>query len=91
MSETHFLNVDLEIQSRQSLDSLIAAWDGMVDVLCHARVHGMNQAAFELSLYASGDSPRDYRSMIHSETLRRVAAVGAGLIVTIYPPEKEPG
>ncbi|MBI1918091.1 MAG: hypothetical protein HYS12_25650 [Planctomycetes bacterium] len=35
--------------------------------------------------YESGDSPRSFRSILHPETVMRVAAVGAAIMVTIYP------
>jgi len=36
--------------------------------------------------YESGDSPRCFRSILHPETVARVASLGAAIMVTIYPP-----
>jgi hypothetical protein len=38
--------------------------------------------------YESGDSPRSFRSILHPETIARVAALGAAIMVTIYPCSK---
>jgi hypothetical protein len=35
--------------------------------------------------YKSGDSPQSFRSILHPDTIKRVAALGAGIVVTIYP------
>jgi hypothetical protein len=34
--------------------------------------------------YDSGDSPRCFRSVIHPQTIQRVASLGAAIMVTIY-------
>lgn len=40
--------------------------------------------------YEGGDTPSSFRSIIHPLTLRRVADLGATLVVTIYPPAPDP-
>jgi hypothetical protein len=39
--------------------------------------------------FESGDSPRCVRAILHPETVERVAALGAAIMVTIYPCSKE--
>ncbi|MFI4862007.1 MAG: hypothetical protein ACIAXF_15175 [Phycisphaerales bacterium JB063] len=35
--------------------------------------------------YGSGDTPRNFRSIIHPDTVARIAKLNAVLVVTIYP------
>jgi hypothetical protein len=35
--------------------------------------------------YQSGTSPRNFRSEIRASTIQRVAAIGASIVITIYP------
>ncbi len=49
-----------------------AVWDG-----CISRT-------FDLG-YGSGDLPRNFRSIIHPDTVARIAKLNAALVVTIYP------
>ena len=35
--------------------------------------------------YESGDSPRSFRSILHPATVIRMAALGAAIVITIYP------
>lgn len=35
--------------------------------------------------YESGTSPQNFRSEIRASTIQRVAKIGAGIVVTIYP------
>jgi hypothetical protein len=41
--------------------------------------------------YESGMSPRNFRSEIRAPTIQRVAAIGASIVVTIYPLSDKPG
>ena len=47
-------------------------WDG-----CCSRVLDVG--------YDSGTSPQNFRSQIRAATVRRVAAIGASIVITIYP------
>jgi hypothetical protein len=47
-------------------------WDG-----CCSRVLDIG--------YESGTSPRNFRSEIRPSTIQRVAAIGASIVITIYP------
>lgn len=49
LSDTHFLNVDLDIYSRSNLKPLVDAMSGDVSVLFAGRVKGRNEAHLELS------------------------------------------
>ena len=40
--------------------------------------------------YESGTSPQNFRSEIRSSTVQRVAAIGASIMITIYPLSHEP-
>lgn len=39
--------------------------------------------------YESGTTSPNYRSEIRPSTIRRVAEIGASLVITIYPPHKD--
>ena len=49
-----------------------AIWDG-----CCSRVMDVG--------YESGISPQNFRSEIRASTVQRVAAIGASIVITIYP------
>ena len=38
--------------------------------------------------YESGTKPRSFQSVIHPQMIERIAALNAGIVVTIYPPVK---
>ena len=40
--------------------------------------------------YESGTSPRNFRSEIRASTIQRVAAIGASIVITIYPLSNKP-
>ena len=40
--------------------------------------------------YESGTSPQNFRSEIRAHTIQRVAAVGASIVITIYPLSDQP-
>lgn len=52
-------------------------WDG-----CCSRVMDVG--------YESGTTPRNFRSEIRASTVQRVAAIGASIVITIYPLSHEP-
>jgi len=52
-------------------------WDG-----CCSRVIDLG--------YESGTSPQNFRSEIRAPTIRRVAAIGASIVITIYPLSDQP-
>ena len=52
-------------------------WEG-----CFSRVFDVG--------YDSGSSPRNFRSEIRATTIQRVAAIGASIVITIYPLSDEP-
>ena len=52
-------------------------WDG-----CCSRVMDVG--------YESGTSPQNFRSEIRASTVQRVAAIGASIVITIYPLFDEP-
>lgn len=127
MPNIHFLNVDLDLESKASLASIVETFGKDVVVLHHNTAREFCTASFEavgsgcsgdaesaissLCLlvenlpedarriwdecctrvfdigYESGDSPKSFRSILHPETIKRVAALGAAIMVTIYPLE----
>lgn len=52
-------------------------WDG-----CCSRVMDVG--------YESGTSPQNFRSEIRASTVQRVAAIGASIVITIYPLSNDP-
>lgn len=52
-------------------------WDG-----CCSRIFDVG--------YESGGSPQHFRSEIRASTIQRVANIGAGVAITIYPEIQEP-
>ena len=52
-------------------------WEG-----CFSRVFDVG--------YDSGSSPQNFRSEIRAATIQRVAAIGASIVITIYPLSDEP-
>ena len=54
-----------------------AIWDG-----CCSRLFDVG--------YESGKSPQNFRSEIRAATIQRVANIGAGVVVTIYPETERP-
>ncbi|MEM1445790.1 MAG: hypothetical protein AAGF84_07040 [Planctomycetota bacterium] len=48
MSNIRYLNVDLDIESREPLEALIADLGEEVDVLYHGQSRGLHEASFEL-------------------------------------------
>jgi hypothetical protein len=52
-------------------------WDG-----CCSRVIDVG--------YESGTSPQNFRSEIRAPTIRRVVAIGASIVITIYPLSNQP-
>lgn len=125
MPGIRYLNVDLELESRDPLAPIVEALGEDIAVLHHGTARGLHTASLEVagctsgdaeatidslcSLvenlppearrlwngcctrlfdigYESGDSPASFRSVLHSETVARVAALGAAIMVTIYPP-----
>lgn len=117
-----FLNVDLEVVSRSSLEPLVQALSARVFVLQHAREGRVHRFACELSSqryaadpdgsvrawvrllrYLPEDAERawrrarvrtldigvqeGFRGAFCAHTLAGVAAIGASLVVTTYPPD----
>ena len=119
-----YLNVDLDIESREPLAPIIEALDGDVAVLYQGTAREFYTLSLEVADcsfgdaeatinnlclllenlppearqlwdrcctrifdigYESGDHPRSFRSILHPETVARVAALGAAIMVTIYP------
>ena len=58
-------------------DGVRAGWDS-----CRKRVLDIG--------YESGTSPSNFRSELKPTTLQRVAAIGASIIITIYPVTENP-
>lgn len=52
-------------------------WDG-----CCSRVIDVG--------YESGTSPRNFRSEIRASTIQRLAAIGASIVITVYPLSDNP-
>ncbi len=131
MSDIQFLNVDLDIQSRHPLTSLLRALGDDVLVLHQTPAHGLYSASLEAAEctgdactgdaettvntlcdileqlpeeareswrtcctrvfnigYASGQTPgtHTFQSPLCPQTVARVAQLGAGITITIYPP-----
>ncbi|MEM8494082.1 MAG: hypothetical protein AAF663_01690 [Planctomycetota bacterium] len=127
MSDIQFLNVDLDIESREPLDALIADLGPEVHVLHHGQAHGLYEAGLELASersdaestiaafcmllenletesraiwdravsrtfdigFESGDTPRNFRAIIHPETVQSIADLNAAVMVTIYPRQQD--
>jgi hypothetical protein len=125
MPDIHFLNVDLDLESKTSLAPIIAEFGEEVVVLHQTTSRDLHTASFEhagsgcsgdaeniisqLCLlveqlppdarqiweacctrifdigYESGDNPSSFRSILHPETIKRMAGLGAAIMVTIYP------
>ena len=127
--EIQFLNVDLEIEKAESLQSLIdylgedvrvyhhgengsgydTAYlsvtspvsekdaDGVIASFCYLienlspevrRVwDGCCKRIFDAG-FSSGVLPRSYRTEIRADTIKRVADLGASIVITIYPHDK---
>ena len=126
MSEIQFLNVDLDIESRRSLATLVAALGDDVLVLHQWEANGLFSASLEAAEctgdaettvnilcdmlehlptevreawrtcctrvfnigYASGQNSgaHTFQSPLHPQTVARLAMLGAGVTITIYPP-----
>jgi hypothetical protein len=122
--ETHYLNTDLEIESKNDLSRIVEEFGDDVVVLYHGETRGYQHASFEIDSggtnagadevinafcylvenlpdevraiwegccskvfdvgYESGSSPRNFRSELRAPTIQRVAAIGAGVVITIY-------
>lgn len=126
----HFLNIDLEIKSRRSLEPLVEAWPGVYQpgkiegrkplwLLLNAwdsrardaegtakallrRVEklrgealrswkGAYDRAFDIGIQAPGPDPRRAFEdvQLSAETLRRIAAAGARVKMTVYAAQLE--
>jgi hypothetical protein len=119
----HYINTDLDIESKQDLTRVVEEFGDDVIVLYHGEARGYQRASFEIagnidgadevinyfctlveSLpkdareiwdncvlrtldigYESGAEPRNFRSELRPGTIKRVADIGAGIIITIYP------
>jgi hypothetical protein len=123
----HFLNVDLDIESRGDLSLLVEELGEDVNALHHGQIRGLNHLrvssagsscdggadeiiaglcclvrelppearavwdacctrVFDIGYDANGPEEA-FRSEIRSETIQNVAAIGASIMVTIYPPD----
>ena len=118
-----YLNVDLEIESKNDLSEIVQEFGDDVSVLYCGEVRGYQHASFEIPAntagadetinrfcslveelspearelwddccsrvmdvgYQSGTSPQNFRSEIRASTVQRVAAIGASIVITIYP------
>ena len=123
--DTHYLNTDLEIESKSDLSAIVQEFGEDVIVLHHGERRGYQHASFEIDSggtsagadeiinafcdlvenlskevreiwegccsrvfdigYESGPSPQNFRSEIRTSTIQRVAAIGASIVITIYP------
>lgn len=121
--EVHYLNTDLEIESKHDLAKIVGEFGEDVMVLHHGEIRGYQHASFEVSGlsagadevinyfcslvenlpkevrliwdeccsrildvgYESGTSPFSFRSEIRASTVKRVAEIGASIVITIYP------
>lgn len=125
-----FLNIDLEIKSRRSLEPLVEAWPGVYEPgkiegrkprwlllnVSDSRAHdaegtakallrrverlrgealrswkGAHDRVFDIGIQAPGPDPRRAFEEVQltPETLKRLAAAGARVKVTVYPAEPE--
>ena len=125
--KVHYLNTDLEIESKDDLSRILEEFGEDVSVLHQGEIRGYQQASFEIagsasgadevinyfcslveSLptevreiwdgccsrildvgYESGTTSPNYRSEIRASTIRRVAEIGASIVITIYPFREE--
>jgi hypothetical protein len=125
--EVHYLNTDLEIESKDDLSRVVEEFGENVLVLHHGVIRGHHNASFAIagsrdgvdevinyfcslveSLpaevreiwdgccsrildigYESGATPPNYRSEIRTSTIRRVAEIGASIVITIYALREE--
>ena len=123
----HYLNTDLEIESKNDLSQIVEEFGDDVLVLHHGEMRGYQHASFSIAGgssdadatinifctlveqlpkdvrqiwdgccsrlldigYESGTSPQSFRSEIRAATIQRVAKIGAGMVVTIYPEAEE--
>jgi hypothetical protein len=128
--ETHYLNTDLDIESKSDLSRIVQEFGDDVIVLYHGERRGYQHGSFEIDSggtsagadevinafcnlvenlpeevreiwegccskvfdvgYESGSSPRNFRSELRASTIQRVAAIGAGIVITIYSLPNEP-
>lgn len=129
MSQIHYLNTDLIIESPDKLSAIADAFGEDVIVMYNGQWGNIHRASFEVAGshadanetieyfcclvenldqqeraiwdtcfskvfdigYESGLSPQNYSSKLRSETIKRIAQIGAAVEITIYPPftEKE--
>jgi len=125
--DIHYLNTDLEVESKYDLSKIVEEFGDDVLVLYHGEIRGYQHARFSIaggssdadgtinrfctlveqlpkdvrqiwdescSLlfdigYESGTSPQSFRSEIRAATIQRVAKIGSGMVVTIYPETEE--
>ena len=122
-----YLNVDLEIESKNDLSKIVEEFGEDVIVLYCGETRGYQHASFEAPNTAdaddiinhfcllveeltkearevwdgccsrvmdvgfeSGTSPQNFRSEIRASTVQRVAAIGASIVITIYPLSNDP-
>lgn len=125
--EVHYINTDLEIESKHCLSKIVEEFGEAVWVLHHGEIRGYQHACFEVSgsaggadevinyfcslveylpkevrliwdeccsrildvgyeiSYEIGTSPSSFRSEIRASTIKRVAEIGASIVITIYP------
>ena len=124
MADIRFLNVDLDLESKSPLDTLLTGLGDAVVVLHQEQVNDRYAATLEITAdpktaeatilqfchlleqlpkharavwdrcdtrvfdigFDAGDSPRSLRSVLDPDTVKRVAALGAGINITIYAP-----
>jgi hypothetical protein len=67
----------------------IADADETINHFC-LLVEGLPKDAREDVGFESGTSPQNFRSEIRASTVQRVAAIGASIIITIYPVSDDP-
>jgi len=125
--EVHYLNTDLEIESKDDISRIVEEFGEDVVVLHQGEIREYQNASFEIagstsgadevinyfcllvdSLpndvrkiwdgccsrildigYESGTTSPNYRSEIRAATIRRVAEIGASIVITIYPPHED--
>ena len=49
MSETHLINIDLEVESKEDIDSLVRELESKLHLMTHHNCHGIIRAGFEAS------------------------------------------
>ena len=125
----HYLNTDLEIDSKRDISRIVEDFGDDVIVLYHGEMRGHQHASLETASgmsagadetinafctlvesfpeevreiweacfskvfdigYESGSSPQNFRTEIRAATIQRVAAIGASIVITIYPLSDEP-